>query len=151
MKKVAGDAEEEEVLAAEEVDEELMEAVEDVLNEGAESWIELEDGVWLLDDWQPLSKSEIEAITNSGDKYSDPNSWTEDLIDVEDLPLDIGVEDSAFSAIEGANEALAGAGDAFLDFSAANLEMLGVDAAEMSVEELIAYGLLADVGLVAAA
>ena len=101
-----------------------------------------------FDAWQPIDNSDIEAI---GEKYSDPNWWTKDLIDVEDLPLDIGVNDSAASAIDGASEALSGLGDGFLDFSAGNLEMLGIETAEMSTEELIAAGLAADLGLVVAA
>ena len=99
-----------------------------------------------FDDWQPLDNSDIEAI---GEKYSDPNWWTKDLIDVEDLPLNIGADDSAVSAIDGATEALSGLGDSFLGFSEGNLEMLGFETAEMSTEEIIAASLAADLALVA--
>jgi len=103
----------------------------------------------LREPWPEISEEEIEAVMNIGKEYSEPINW-DDLIDVEDLPLDIGVEDSAVSAIEGTDGALSAIGEGFLDFSAANLEVFGVDAAEMSAEELIALGLLADIGLGAA-
>ena len=149
MNEVAGDAEEEEVLAADEVNEELMEAVEDLFTEDAGSWIKLDDGVELLDEWATISDSAIEDITNSAMSGIDKKNFVD--FDLLDADLGLGVEDSAVSAIDGASEALSGLGDGFLDFSAGNLEMLGIETAEMSTEELIAAGLAADLGLVVAA